>query len=147
MKNHFEWKHKVAPGEIDGLGHVNNLVYIAWFLAASAGHTEACGMPAGPERAGNEGWVVRRHEIDYLAQVLPQDSVTVKTWIEKAEKATAIRRYEIVNAATGRLVCAGLTVWVWINYDTGRPIRIPERIYAAYGVEPGKTADRPPASV
>jgi acyl-CoA thioester hydrolase len=143
MANYFEWKHKVTPGEIDGLGHVNNLVYLVWFMSASAGHTEACGMAASPVKTEEEGWVVRRHEIDYLAQVRPEDTVIVKTWIEQAQKASSVRRYEIVNAATGRPVCSGLTVWVWINYTTGRPVRIPERIYAAYGVEPGKITARP----
>jgi len=145
MTNYFELRHKVVPAEIDGLGHVNNLVYLGWFLESSAAHTEACGMSGDPVPAENEGWVIRRHEIDYLAQVRPQDSVIIKTWIEKAEKASSTRRYEVVNAADGRLVCAGLTVWVWINYKTGRPVRIPAKVYAAYGVEPGRIYDRPVA--
>jgi len=143
MPNSFELRHKVSPDEIDGLGHVNNLVYLGWFMEAATGHTEACGMSASLMLEAGEGWVVRRHEIDYLAQVRPDDSVVIKTWIETAEKASSVRRYEIMNAADGRLVCRGLTMWVWINYRTGRPARIPDNVYAAYGVEPGKTAARP----
>lgn len=143
MANFFELRHKVAPEEIDGLGHVNNLVYLGWFMAAATGHTEACGMSGSLMSAAGEGWVVRRHEIDYLAQVRPEDTVQIRTWIETAEKASSVRRYEIVNAADGRLVCRGLTVWVWINYGTGRPSRIPEKVFAAYGVPPGKAAERP----
>jgi acyl-CoA thioester hydrolase len=143
MANFFELPHKVAPEEIDGLGHVNNLVYLGWFLDAATGHTEAAGLSVKSMLEEGEGWVVRRHEIDYLAQVRPGDSVVVRTWIETAEKVSSVRRYEISNASDGRLVCKGLTVWVWINYRTGKPSRIPEKIYAAYGVEPGKTAVRP----
>ena len=124
----------VTPEEIDGLGHVNNLVYLGWFMAAASAHTEACGMSGRGMLADGEGWVVRRHEIDYLAQVRAADPVIIRTWIETAQKASSTRRYEIVNAADGRLVCAGLTVWVWINYRTGRPTRIPDRVYAAYGM-------------
>jgi len=143
MPNFFELRHKVAPDEIDGLGHVNNLIYLGWFMDAATGHTKACGMSGSLMADAGEGWVVRRHEIDYLAQVRPQDSVAVRTWIETAEKASSVRRYEVVNAADGRLVCRGLTVWVWINYKTGRPARIPEKVYAAYGVAPGKVTERP----
>jgi len=142
MRNFFELRHKPSPQEIDGLGHVNNLVYLGWFMDAAAGHTEACGMSGSLMLEAGEGWVVRRHEIDYLAQVKPGDSVVIKTWIETAEKASSVRRYEIVSA-DGRLVCRGLTVWVWINYRTGRPARIPEKVYAAYGVAPGKVTERP----
>ncbi|HBB66071.1 MAG: hypothetical protein A2X28_01310 [Elusimicrobia bacterium GWA2_56_46] len=137
MDNFFEWRHKVAPDEIDGLGHVNNLVYLGWFMEAATGHTEAGGLSVEKMLEEGEGWVVRRHEIDYLAQVMPEDTVVVRTWIETAEKVSSVRKYEIVNAAGGRLVCRGLTVWVWINYKTGKPARIPEKVYAAYGVEPG----------
>jgi len=143
MANFFELRHKVTPDEIDGLGHVNNLVYLGWFMDAATGHTESCGMSGGSILSESEGWVVRRHEIDYLAQVKPQDTVTIKTWIESAEKASSVRRYEIVNAADGKLVCQGRTLWVWINYRTGRPARIPEKVYKAYGVEPGRTVSRP----
>jgi acyl-CoA thioester hydrolase len=143
MANLFELRHEVAPDEIDGLGHVNNLVYLAWFMDAAAGHTRACGMSGEGMLAEGEGWVVRRHEIDYLAQVRPGDSVEIKTWIETAEKVSSVRKYEISNCVGGGLVCRGLTVWVWINYRTGRPARIPEKVYAAYGVEPGKTMSRP----
>ena len=143
MVNFFELRHKVAPDEIDGLGHVNNLVYLGWFMDAAAGHTRACGMSGEAMLEAGEGWVVRRHEIDYLAQVRPEDSVTVRTWIETVEKASSVRRYEIANAADGKLVCQGLTLWVWINYRTGRPSRIPEKVCKAYGVEPGETAPRP----
>ncbi len=135
MTNFFELRHKVAADEIDGLGHVNNLVYLGWFMDAATGHTAACGLSGEFMLEKGEGWVVRRHEIDYLAQVKPQDTVVVKTWIETAEKASSVRRYEIVNAADGKLVCQGLTVWVWINYGTGRPARIPGKVYKAYGVE------------
>ena len=86
MANFFELRHKVAPEEIDGLGHVNNLVYLGWFMDAAAGHTRSAGMSGELMSEEGEGWVVRRHEIDYLAQVRPEDSVIIKTWIETAEK-------------------------------------------------------------
>ena len=47
MANFFELRHKVASDEIDGLGHVNNLIYLGWFMNAAAGHTAACGMSGG----------------------------------------------------------------------------------------------------
>jgi acyl-CoA thioester hydrolase len=92
-------------------------------------------MPGRGMLSDGEGWVVRRHEIDYLAQVRASDSVIIRTWIESAQKASSVRRYEIVSAADGRTLCRGLTMWVWINYKTGRPARIPDRVYAAYGLE------------
>ncbi len=128
----FEYEHKVKPEEIDGLGHVNNQVYLDWLMEAASRHSAAAGWDIGRLLALGEGWVVRRHEIDYLLPVLPGDAVRLRTWVETAEKASSERRYEVVRLSDGRTACRGLTVWVWINYRTGRPARIPPEVVKAF---------------
>ena len=124
----LEFEQRVAPGEIDGLGHVNNQVYLDWFMSAATRHSALVGWDIGRLIAMGEGWVVRRHEIDYLAPVLPGDTVRMRTWVETAERASSGRQYEIIRVSDGKMVCRGSTVWVWINYRTGRPVRIPEAV-------------------
>ncbi len=128
----FEYEHKVKPEEIDGLGHVNNQVYLDWFMEAASRHSAAAGWDIERLLVFGEGWVVRRHEIDYLLPVLPGDAVRLRTWVETAEKASSERRYEVVRLSDGRTACRGLTVWVWINYKTGRPVRIPSEVVKAF---------------
>lgn len=124
----YEYEHKVTPEEIDGLGHVNNQVYLDWFMSAASAHSAAVGWDIYRLLKMGEGWVVRRHEIDYLLPVLPGDTVKMRTWIETAEKVSSERQYEILRLSDGRKVCCGKSVWVWINYKTGRPARIPEPV-------------------
>ncbi|MCM2266339.1 MAG: acyl-CoA thioesterase [Elusimicrobiales bacterium] len=128
----FEYEHKVTPEEIDGLGHVNNQVYLDWFMQAATRHSEAAGWAIERLLALGEGWVVRRHEIDYLLPVMPGETVKMRTWIETAEKASSERHYEIFRLSDGKKACCGRTMWVWINYKTGRPSRIPEAVVAAF---------------
>lgn len=123
----LEYERKVRPDEIDGLGHVNNQVYLDWLMEAATRHSAAVGWDIEKLIRGGAGWVVRRHEIDYLRQVLPGETVRVRTWIETAERATSERRYELFSS-DGVKVCEGRTIWVWINYKTGRPARIPEEV-------------------
>lgn len=124
----FEYEHQVKAEEIDGLGHVNNQVYLDWFMDAATRHSEAVGWDIKRLISIGEGWVVRRHEIDYLLPVLPGETVKMRTWVETAERATSERHYEIFRLSDGKKVCGGRTVWVWINYKTGRPGRIPEAV-------------------
>ena len=133
MPDVFELEHKVESGEIDGLGHVNNLVYLGWFIEAASAHSEAAGWAHERMIKMSEGWVIRRHEIDYLAQVKPEDTVVIKTWIDSAERTSSVRKYEIIRPSDGKTVCRGLTVWVWINYNTGRVARIPQEVLTAFG--------------
>ncbi len=128
----FEYDYPVKPAEIDELGHVNNQVYLDWIMNAATGHSAAVGWDINRLIAMGEGWVVRRHEIDYLQQVLPGETVRMRTWIETAERASSERRYEILRKSDGRKVCEGRSVWVWINYRTGRPARIPAAVIKAF---------------
>ena len=139
----FEFEHRVEPGEIDGLGHVNNQVYLDWFMTAAARHSGLAGWDTDKLLALGEGWVVRRHEIDYLLPVLPGDTVRIRTWVETAERASSERYYEIFRVSDGKMVCCGRTVWVWINYRTGRPSRIPEAVIKDFVKwEPEAKSDR-----
>lgn len=128
----FEYEHKVRAEEIDGLGHVNNQVYLDWLMEAASRHSAAAGWDIKRLLALGEGWVVRRHEIDYLLPVLPGDAVRLRTWVETVEKASSERRYEVLRLSDGRTACRALTVWVWINYRTGRPARIPPEVVKAF---------------
>lgn len=128
----LDFEQRVAPEEIDGLGHVNNQVYLDWFMAAATKHSRLVGWPVDKMIADGEGWVVRRHEIDYLIPVLPADKIRMRTWVETAERASSERQYELIRVSDGKMVCRGSTIWVWINFKTGRPARIPEAVVRAF---------------
>lgn len=128
----LDFEQRVAPEEIDGLGHVNNQVYLDWFMSAATKHSALVGWAVEKMIGMGEGWVVRRHEIDYLIPVLPGDSVRMRTWVETAEKASSVRQYELYRVSDGKIVCRGSTVWVWINFKTGRPARIPEAVISDF---------------
>ncbi|OIO03807.1 MAG: acyl-CoA thioesterase [Elusimicrobia bacterium CG_4_10_14_0_2_um_filter_56_8] len=139
----LEFERQVSPDEIDGLGHVNNQVYLDWFMSAAARHSALAGWGADKMIAMGEGWVVRRHEIDYLQPVMPGETVVMRTWVETAERASSLRHYEILRASDRKMACCGCTMWVWINFKTGRPSRIPEAVISDFaGWEPEVKADK-----
>ncbi len=58
----YEHAFRVSPGDIDRMGHINNVVYLRYAQDAAVAHWLAA---APPEYAESLLWVVRRHEIDY----------------------------------------------------------------------------------
>ena len=124
----FEFDRTVSQDEIDSLGHVNNQVYLDWLMDAATRHSALIGWDLPKLIKMGEGWVVRRHEIDYLSQVKAGETVRMRTWVETAERASSERHYEVLRASDGKPVCRGRTMWVWINYKTGRPSRIPAAV-------------------
>jgi len=46
MHRIYEYRHLVTAEEIDGLGHVNNVIYLKWLQDAAVAHSTANGWSA-----------------------------------------------------------------------------------------------------
>src|SRR4026209_1010150 len=88
----FEIAVTVQPSDIDGLGHVNNVVYLRWMQEAAAAHWEAAAAEA---LRAQTIWVVVRHEIDYKAPAFEGEHLVARTWVGEPAGATWERFIEI----------------------------------------------------
>jgi len=128
ISNVIQFKYTVQPCDIDNLHHVNNQVYLKWFMHGAEKHSDLIGWTFDKMIAGGEGWVVRKTEIEYLSQLLLGQEILLRTWVETAEKASSERRYEVVRVSDKKMVTRGMTLWVWLNYKKFRPARIPQEL-------------------
>lgn len=128
------YRHPVRAEEIDELGHVNNLHYIAWMQAAAADHSRAVGWPWSRYEAIGGAWVVRSHAIEYLRPAFAGDEVVVHTWVTEMGKIQSLRRYAMVRGDT--LLARGETKWVFISRRTNMLDRVPAELRDAFTVLP-----------
>ena len=142
MESVFEYRYRVAPEDIDELGHAGNFHYIRWLQHAAVAHSIALGWPSERYRQLGAGWVVRSHRITYLKQAFEGDEVIVFTWVANMRPATSLRCYEIRNTA-GELLAEAATDWAFVNYEKQRPVRIPREVADSFPVreapEPAQT--------
>jgi acyl-CoA thioester hydrolase len=124
----FEIDVVIHPGDVDGMGHVNNIVYVRWVQEVALAHWVAV-APAEAQAAMT--WVVLRHEIDYLRAALPGDAVRARTWIGQAQAIRYERHTEIARA-DGTVLARGRTLWCPVDLATGRPKRVPPEVRAAF---------------
>ncbi|MCX5658953.1 MAG: thioesterase family protein [Planctomycetota bacterium] len=122
----------VQPGEVDAQGHVNNAVYVQWMDKAAFAHSAAVGYDWKVYQNLGSSFVVRRHEIDYLAPGFEGDRIVVATWPTRMEKFTALRRHQIVRESDGKVLVKALTTWVYLDTKTGRPQRMPADLVTAF---------------
>jgi acyl-CoA thioester hydrolase len=132
--NARSWLVTVAAADIDELGHVSNLVYLRYVLDAASRHSEAVGWDHAAYLRLGAIFVVRRHEIDYLAPTYEGEVLTVTTWIERWSAAVSVRRTSIVRDADRREVARAATTWVLVSTETGRPRRVPAEVREAFDV-------------
>ena len=118
----YEYPVKVTAADIDANRHVNNVVYIRWVQEAAEAHWRAA---ADADLVADIAWVVMSHEIEYKKPALPDEALTVKTWVEAGTALTSERHCRIVRNADGALMARVKTVWCAVNPVNGKPRRLP----------------------
>ncbi len=125
--------------DIDGNGHVNNIVYVQWMQDVAIAHSEAAGCTAATTAAGCT-WVARSHHIEYLRPAFAGDRILVHSWIIDATRTrSSTRRYRMVRESDGGVLAKGETLWVYIDTQSGRPRSIPPEVIGCFEVvSPGE---------
>jgi acyl-CoA thioester hydrolase len=130
VSDRFRFPITATAADIDELGHVGNQVYLRWVLDTATAHSEARGWGHAEYLASGNVWVVRRHEIDYLAQVTVGQQLVGETWVDPWKLASCVRRTEILR--DGVVVARAATTWAFMAIATGRPQRIPDDLRALF---------------
>ncbi len=129
----YEIRRRVEQGDIDELGHVNNIVYLRWVQDAAVAHWRAA---ATPEQQAALVWVVVRHEIDYRHPAVADDDLLVRTWVGVATRSTFERHTEVVRASDSRLLARARTLWFPLDARTLRPAAVGPDVRARFSSEP-----------
>ncbi len=134
MPRIYRYPITVAPESIDALGHVNNQEYVRWMQEAAIAHSIAQGWPLERYVAQGQGWVVRRHTVEYLKPAFAGDALALFTWVASFERSSSPRRYVFYRAADRAVVARAETLWVFVDFRTGSLVRIPVELRAAFDV-------------
>jgi len=130
----FDWKHTVVERDLDDLQHVNNISYLKWMQSAALAHSAVQGWPIEAYRALGQGWVVRSHQIEYLAQARLGDEVVVRTFVANLKKVTSLRRFHIFRATDDIVLAKAATDWAFVDFTSGVPKRIPVDVASAFEI-------------
>jgi acyl-CoA thioester hydrolase len=126
---------RVQPADIDELGHVNNLVYLRWVQEVAIAHWTA---RTTPEQRAALTWVVVRHEIDYKRPAMPDDELTVTTWVGVASRRTYERHTEIARTSDTALLAKARTLWVPLDPTTMKVAEVSAEVRERFSVPPAE---------
>lgn len=129
----FTLHRPVSWVNVDPAGHLNNAAYLHYLEDATLADATFRGWPPG--RMINEGHfaiVARRYHIRYHQPALISDELEISTWISDVKRATAIRHYTVKRANDQTLLAQARAFWVWVDFNTGRIIRIPPNFIADF---------------
>ena len=125
----FEMPVSVSPADIDEQNHVNNTVYLHWVQDVATAHWKSL-APSDAQAA--IGWVVLRHEIDYKVPASLDDENILRTWVGHASRLKFERFTEVRCKIDNRLLAQARTIWVPIDWKTGKPTRVSAEVRARF---------------
>jgi acyl-CoA thioester hydrolase len=113
----------VRYSDYDTKEHVNNAVYLTYFemARARAWLEEIAGSTDFP-------FVVAEATVRYRSQARLGDPLDITIWTSEVRTRAWVWQYRIVDARDERLVAEGSTVQVMFDYDSRRPMPIPEEL-------------------
>ncbi len=121
----FSLRLRVAPTDIDDVGHVNNLVYLRWVQDVATAHWRTV---APHEDQAAIVWIVLRHEIDYKAPAFVGEEIVLQTNVIDASSGVTFERHTtIMRAADERVLARARTIWCPLNHS-GKPQRLPMKL-------------------
>jgi len=129
----FEQRRTVIPADIDVNGHVNNLRYLEWLLAAALAHSEAVGWPLTRYQELGAAWNVRSHNIEYLRPAFDGDEVIVRTWVSEMAKVSSRRKYQVLRP-DGVVLVRAESLWVFVSRKAHALGRVPPELAAAFPI-------------
>ncbi|MBL0142526.1 MAG: acyl-CoA thioesterase [Betaproteobacteria bacterium] len=126
----------VAAADIDINEHVNNLAYLRWMQDVATAHSAAQGWTLEDYRALGAGWFARSHYIEYLQPAHAGDVLLLHTWVASMKSSSCLRRFLFRREGDGKVVATAQTRWAFVDFATGRPVRIPPEVASAFSIVP-----------
>lgn len=119
MRRRVEWR------DIDRAQHVNNANYLAYIEECNVAAAEAYGGSMARIMERGVAIVARRYRIEYREPAVMGDELEVTSFLADVKRATAVRHNEIRRVVDDALLARSYALWVFVDLETGRPIRIP----------------------
>jgi acyl-CoA thioester hydrolase len=124
----------VTAGDIDGLNHTNNAVYVKWCEQVAWAHSVALGLDLERYRALDRAMAITHSEYNYLQASREGEEVAVATWIvDWDKKLTMARRFQVIRIKDGVTLLRGGMRFACIEISSGRPRRLPKEFIEGYG--------------
>jgi acyl-CoA thioester hydrolase len=120
-------------GDIDGLNHTNNAVYVQWCEKIAWAHSESLGLNLVDYQRLDRAMAIRRGEYDYLLPTSVDEELTMATWLmATTNKLSMDRRFQLVRNRDQVTILRGHWNLVCIELSTGQPRRMPPEFCTIY---------------
>lgn len=123
--------------QIDQNREVTPISILHFLEDIATSHSETVGLGIDHLLAQRTGWVLNRWLLRMDRYPKLGEKISIETWPSKFERFYATREFSIIDSE-GNFLGQASSLWIYLNVDKKRPIRIPAHFEQAYGLAEGK---------
>jgi acyl-CoA thioester hydrolase len=120
----------VRWGDMDALGHVNNIMYLQYVESARIAFFERFGWPVEAFAARGQGPLVVSQTINYRRPAVYPARLDVGLRPTEVRRSSFVVEFGIFSAGTDEAIADGSVVSVWTDLKAGRSIEVPADLRA-----------------
>lgn len=118
MRGYYERPLTILPSMCDATARLGVPNAFALFMDLATEHAEALGIGMNGLMKRDLFWLTVRTRIRFIDRPALTETVTLRTWPEKAERSRCNRDYAILRG--DQIIVAGKTEWMIMNLKTNR---------------------------
>ncbi len=115
----------VYPRELDHMGHMNVVAYVAKFDQATWNFFSDLGFTPSYLRTAGRALSAVRYDISYRKELVAGDVITIHTHLLRVGASSLAYLHEMSNGETGELVATAEVTGVLIDRETRRSTPFP----------------------
>lgn len=115
----------VAWGEMDALGHINNVVYFRYLESARIAYFYALDMPVRGDLHG-PGPVLAHVACQFRYPVFYPDQLLIGSSVRNIGKTSIAMEHKVYSTSQERITAEGTSLMVLVDYSNMEKMRVPE---------------------
>lgn len=131
----YQLNSKVRYSEADSNEQLTCAALLNYFQDSSTLHSETLGASGHSLYENKMAWILSFWQICIDDMPKLSEDIVVSTWPYDTKGLFGMRNF-CMDTADGRRLASANSIWVLINTETGRPIKIPAEVGALYPDEP-----------
>jgi len=131
----YTFQSRVRYSECDSTGHLSLNALLNYLQDCSTFQSEMLGVGVERLRADHMVWVLSSWQVIVNRYPVMGEKITACTWPYGFKGFMGNRNF-LLKDEKGEVVAYANTNWVFLNTETGRPVRVPQELQERYPYEP-----------
>lgn len=117
-------------GDMDALGHVNNIIFFQYCESARIAYFDALDINS-LKRKPTDGPGMVAANLNFRRQLKYPGTVEVRANTTQIGERSFTLAYQIVDLADRAVAADGASVCLWVDYEAGKALRLPDELVSA----------------